>query len=68
MSARHPYSELTKHFTDEDRREIAAEAERLNAEIMSPTPNWPTPSMSKPAPIRYSTLGTEETGYKPKYS
>ena len=29
MSGRHPYSELTKHFTEEDRRLVAIGTERL---------------------------------------
>ena len=38
MSGRHPYDELTRHFTDEDRRETDAASARMNDEILAANP------------------------------
>ncbi len=47
MSGHHPYSELTKHFTDEDHREVAAESELLSAEMLAANPKLADPEYVK---------------------
>ena len=47
MSGRHQYYELTKHFTDEDRQEVAEESARLNAEILAANPKLADPEYAK---------------------
>ena len=47
MTGRLPYSDLTKHLTEEERQEIAAESARLNAEILAANPKLADPEYVK---------------------
>jgi len=43
MSGHRPFSELTRHFTDEDRREVEEEYARMKAELLAENPKLADP-------------------------